>query len=92
MTHLHDLMNGLAVSPFTRPRPAAARASEMTPVPVTVALFRPGAAEPFATVPLDSFELRPHFREVKDPATGRVIVPSGPGGLTLAAVVPEDSR
>lgn len=54
---LHDVVHRAATAFGTRPRPVAPFSAELEPVPVRVALMRPGESEPYATVPVEALWL-----------------------------------
>ena len=58
MIHLHELVHQAVTGIGTRPRPTAPHSEEQRPVPVMIALFHPGADEPFAVVPAEGLTFR----------------------------------
>lgn len=60
--YAHDLHHLLATARGAHPRPAAAGDAVLVPVPVRVALYRPGQSEPFAFVEARDVALHPWSR------------------------------
>lgn len=82
MTHASELAHALAGA--VRPARPVSPGGPVHPVPVRVALYRPGADAPFAVADVGAWALHP-FAE-GDAGRG---VPDRPAELVLACVVPD---
>jgi hypothetical protein len=80
---LSDLCHLAASDPLLRPRLTADR---VVTVPVRVALYRPGAARPFAVVYAEAVSAA-HYRPAVYDEDGKVVAGERPAAVTLRCVL-----